>query len=235
MMMASTTSALSLANFERITATTIHLGCILAYNYQIPGCTIADFSVGNTCSAACVKGLTRIQYTVQEACPNINVDASSVLGQVLLGNLVELLCPDTSSDTPTSTSTSSIRSTPSRTTFVIITPTSSRPVPALTPVRPTSTTTTFTRTAETEDSQTSISETQTEEAETFTSSPTTSASPLSSSPSSSTAGAAPEPTAEDSSGGGSPFDVATSDSRQLTVFWTQTVAAVLGLGLLLLH
>ncbi|KAK4123573.1 hypothetical protein N657DRAFT_415882 [Parathielavia appendiculata] len=214
-MMASTTSALSLTSFQPITATTVHLGCILAYNYQISGCTIADFTRGNTCSVACVKSLIKIQYAVQAACPNVNVDAASVLGQALLGNLVDLVCS----------------------------------------VRPTSTTTpAAATTTETEEPQTSTTETETEEPETSTStfslttaldtsistsaqfSPTTSASPpSSSSSSSSTITASPEPTTEDSSGGGSPFDVASSDSRQLTSCWPQTVAVAVGLSLLLLH
>jgi hypothetical protein len=65
------------------------------------------------------------------------------------------------------------------------------------------------------------------------SSPTTSAS---SSPTSSATTASPRPTPEDSSGGGSPFDVAnSSDSRQLGARWMEAMAVALGLGLLLLQ
>ncbi|KAG7290722.1 hypothetical protein NEMBOFW57_000725 [Staphylotrichum longicolle] len=94
LVLASTASAFSLSNFQVISSTSVPLGCILAYNSPIPGCSMNDFVKGRVCSAACVRGLTRVQLTLQSACYDVNADAATVLGQVLLGNLVALVCPE---------------------------------------------------------------------------------------------------------------------------------------------
>ncbi|KAH6636382.1 hypothetical protein F5144DRAFT_591563 [Chaetomium tenue] len=228
--MASTVSAIPLSKFQPITATTISLGCILAYNAEIPGCAISDFVAGNACSASCVRGLERVEANLASACDRTEVSEASVLGQALLGNLVELLCPGTSSpENPVSSPTAA------PTTFT--TRRSSSPPPlTFTPVQPSSTTTTAV--TETEEPETSTS---TSRASPTTTTPQTfiQSSPPTSSPSSSST-STPEPPAEDSggsSGGGTPFDNpfdnAGSGSRQATACWVQAMAIGLGVGLLL--
>ncbi|GAB1320362.1 hypothetical protein MFIFM68171_10572 [Madurella fahalii] len=106
--MASTASAISLSNFETIVPNTVPISCILVYNNDIPGCTINDFVQGSTCSAACIRGLADVQRNVRAVCNDVDAPLTTVLGQVLAGNLRELLCPGASSDVPVS---SSIRST----------------------------------------------------------------------------------------------------------------------------
>ncbi|KAK4115266.1 hypothetical protein N656DRAFT_490669 [Canariomyces notabilis] len=100
LLMASTASALSLSNFQVIGSSAVPISCILAYNNEIPGCTVNDFVRGRTCSAECVRGLEEVQETIESVCSNVNAPATSVLGQVLAGNLVNLLCPGASGDAP---------------------------------------------------------------------------------------------------------------------------------------
>ncbi|KAK1751621.1 hypothetical protein QBC47DRAFT_72149 [Echria macrotheca] len=129
--LASTASALTLSNFQVITSSTIPIPCILVYNTVIPSCTTDDFTMGNSCSAACAAGLARVQDKIQDVCDGVSISAATVLGQTLMGNLVSLLCPTadnappskqttstitTSSRTSTSTSTSSSSSTAAGTT-----------------------------------------------------------------------------------------------------------------------
>ena len=235
--MASTASTLSLSNFQIITSASVPLGCILAYNSPIPGCTMNDFVKNKGCSAVCVSGLTKVQNTVESACYGVNADSESVLGQVLLGNLVALVCSSGSSpETPVSTPSKS-STAPTTTTRT----TSSRPALTFTTVRPSSTTT-------------SASTTQTDEPDTDTESSTSAPSPTdapatrltsitfeqsspptsaSSSPSSTTRAPSPDPTPDNSSGFGSPFDVVVNGSPQLAARWTAILVA-LGVGLLFL-
>ncbi|KAK3692181.1 hypothetical protein B0T22DRAFT_435498 [Podospora appendiculata] len=113
--LASTASALSLKNFQLITSPDVSIGCILAYNTQIPVCSPKDFTRGNSCSTGCVNSLGALQTTLQSVCGSAEVSASSLLGQALLGNLQSLLCPSAS---PTPSSSSS--STSSKTTLTTI-------------------------------------------------------------------------------------------------------------------
>lgn len=226
-MMASTVSAIPLSKFQPITATTISLGCILAYNAEIPGCSINDFTAGSTCSAACVRGLKRVEANLESACDKAEVSEISVLGQALAGNLVGLLCPGTPS--PEHSVSSSTAASTTLTTRRI----SSPPPLTFTPVQPSSTTTTAA--TETEEPETSTS---TSRAPPTTTTPQTfiQSSPPTSSPSP-TSTTAPEPPAEDSgrSGGGSPFDTVPSGSGQVTVGWVQAMVVGLGVGLLFLR
>ena len=237
LVMASTASAFSLSNFQIISSASVPLGCILAYNSPIPGCTMNDFVRGKGCSAACVNGLTKVQNTLESACYDVNADSGTVLGQVLLGNLVALVCPGSSPETPVSTPSKSSTAAPTTVTRT----TSSRPALTFTTVRPSSTTT-------------SASTTQTDEPDTDTESSTSGPSPTdapgtqlttipfeqsspptsaSSSPSSTTRAASPDPTPDNSSGFGSPFDVVASGSTQLAARWAAILVA-LGVGLLFL-
>ncbi|KAK3897593.1 hypothetical protein C8A05DRAFT_47857 [Staphylotrichum tortipilum] len=247
--MASTASALSLSNFQPITSTSVPLGCILAYNKQIPSCTMNDFTRGNVCSAACVRALTTIQYTLISACNDADVDAGTVLGQVLLANLVDLLCPGTSpAATGSSLSRSSSNSptlspttTTTTTTNVARTTTSSKTVLTFTVVRPSSTTTTSSSNSRVTTSTTTRAETSS--APEQTAAPDTSipfqqserpSSTSAASSSSRAPAASPDPNTQNSSGGGSPFDAVTSDARRITTCWAAMWAG-LGVGLLFLR
>jgi len=91
--MASTASALSLANFQPITSSGVSLGCILAYNAQLPGCTAFDFTHPNRCSPECVAGVNRVQGILGTVCGSVDIGASTLLGQALVGSLLGVLCP----------------------------------------------------------------------------------------------------------------------------------------------
>ncbi|KAK4167564.1 hypothetical protein QBC43DRAFT_134305 [Cladorrhinum sp. PSN259] len=224
---ATTASALSLSNFGLITSSAVPISCILAYNSQISGCVTNDFVFGNTCSSECVRGLRRIQSTLQSVCVDVNAPGTSILGQVLLGNIVGLLCPSgngggggatstrTTSTTTKTFSTSTIRVVPSTTT-------SSRLQLTLTTVRPTFTTTTASASLSTTTSEVSEETTASSEevppAETSIPSfvqsdagPTTTSRATSKTR---TAGGTEQTTAPES-GGGSPFDFAVQNNGAL--------------------
>lgn len=141
---ASTASALTLSNFQLITSSGVPIACILVYNTVIPSCTTDDFTQGTTCSASCADGLGRVQDRIREVCDGVNAPPTSVLGQALMGNLVNLLCPAADAPTPSkettsstisststsTTSTSTDRATSlSQSTLTIVTATPSRPPP----------------------------------------------------------------------------------------------------------
>ncbi|GKT49840.1 uncharacterized protein ColSpa_10021 [Colletotrichum spaethianum] len=84
--------SLSLSNFQLITELSVPLGCLLAYNSPIIGCRATDFENSRTCSAKCTRGLTRTQNNVRDACQAVQVQANTILGQALAGNLINLLC-----------------------------------------------------------------------------------------------------------------------------------------------
>ncbi|KAI1772430.1 hypothetical protein F4818DRAFT_172072 [Hypoxylon cercidicola] len=101
--MASTSSALSLSNFQVITSNQIPKRCIRAYQSDIEGCTRNDFTKGRQCSVSCVQGLEETADTVNEACGDLNVSQGSLLGIVLSGGLVDTLCPGFEATTVTTT------------------------------------------------------------------------------------------------------------------------------------
>ncbi|SPQ22605.1 32186d07-b847-4645-a01a-09db6c925614 [Thermothielavioides terrestris] len=230
--MASTASALTLYNFQPITSAAVPLSCILAYNSRIPGCKMDDFVKGNTCSAACVGGLTRVQSTLQAVCSDADVPPTSVLGQALLGNLVQLLCPGTGTSPDDSTSSSA-------SVTVTITRTSSRSALILTTVSSTATTTAAATQTEEPDTSTTSPSTTTATPDTLSQTFIQSPAPTSVLATTSTTTSAPEQTSESPrrGGGGSPFDpvVLHNDSAALTARWVTAALVSLGLCLLLLH
>lgn len=239
---ASTGSALSLSNFQLLTSTRVPLSCLLAYNARIPGCSVDDFVLGGACSAECVRGLARIQHTVQVVCGDVEARAASVLGQALLGNLVGLLCPSASpEEAPRTTFITT------STTFVV-TPTSSSPPQTSSTERPPSTTTTTASTQATTSTSTTAAQTEEEPDTTSSSGPptsselsqtTTSSAESTAPPATETSTSAPSPeptlTLDNSSGGGSPFDIPISDARQGTRPWVKASCIALALGLVLLR
>ncbi|KAI1338048.1 hypothetical protein F5Y15DRAFT_141572 [Xylariaceae sp. FL0016] len=100
---ASTASALSLENFQLITSDQIPSSCIRAYDTNIQGCSVSDFTNGNQCSAQCVRGLQAAAIQIINACGDLNIDSSSLLGLTLLGGLVDALCPGFQATTVTLT------------------------------------------------------------------------------------------------------------------------------------
>ncbi|OTB08427.1 hypothetical protein M426DRAFT_7742 [Hypoxylon sp. CI-4A] len=101
--MASTSSALNLSQFQFITSNQIPKKCIRAYQSDIEGCTLIDFTNGSQCSSSCVEGLEETQEHVQKACGDLNVTPNSLLGLVLSGDLVDTLCPGFQATTVTET------------------------------------------------------------------------------------------------------------------------------------
>ncbi|KAF6792618.1 hypothetical protein CSOJ01_14159 [Colletotrichum sojae] len=92
-------TSLSLSNFQLITQLSVPLGCLLAYNNPIAGCTANDFKEGSNCSNSCRRGLSRMQTNLQDACEAVQVQTNTLLGQALAGNLINLLCPSTARPT----------------------------------------------------------------------------------------------------------------------------------------
>ncbi|KAH8909800.1 hypothetical protein BR93DRAFT_420219 [Coniochaeta sp. PMI_546] len=231
--MASTASAMSLSNFQLITSSQVPLGCILAYNAPIIGCSNTDFTQGNTCSAGCAKALQRIEDALISVCGDASVPSNSVLGQALSGGLVELLCP--SGKTTTTTSRPSVSQ--SSTAAIVITQTTRQigtfsPIPTPTTLR-TSTTSSASSTEEDSETEaqtsTSSSEAEPQPTETIETTQVAPAPVVTSDSAGSptqTTGAQqtktpPQTTSDNVPGGGSPFDIATvsSGSQQLTVRW----------------
>ncbi|KAL1844525.1 hypothetical protein VTK73DRAFT_2355 [Phialemonium thermophilum] len=102
-MATTTASAMSLANFQIIGSSAVPLSCILAYNSPIAACSTADFTSSRTCSAACARDLQRVESRLLAVCDGVAAPSASVLGQALLGRLVDLLCPAAAAAAPSST------------------------------------------------------------------------------------------------------------------------------------
>jgi len=82
----------SLRSFQVASAeSTISNACLQVYNSPIVGCTDTEF-LNSACSAGCVRGVESIQQDIQDACDDVRTDTRTLLGQALLGNLVEVLC-----------------------------------------------------------------------------------------------------------------------------------------------
>ncbi|KAL2271508.1 hypothetical protein VTJ83DRAFT_879 [Remersonia thermophila] len=100
---ATAASAISFSNIQPLMdGASVSLGCTLAYSTDLQGCRISDFQQ-RVCPAVCVRSLTRAVNAVQAACVDANVPRTSLLGQVLAGRVVALLCPGTASTTVTPT------------------------------------------------------------------------------------------------------------------------------------
>ncbi|KAI1660321.1 hypothetical protein F4813DRAFT_386524 [Daldinia decipiens] len=136
--MVSTSSAVNLTQFQLIISNSIPKSCIRAYQTEIDGCKVDDFTGGRQCSASCVKGVQQVQDLVQEACGDLNVSHKSLLGIVLSGDLVDTLCPG---QDPTSvTTTVQPSSTKGGSSTIVTAPTSSPTDTSRTTEKTTSTT-----------------------------------------------------------------------------------------------
>ncbi|KAI8958964.1 hypothetical protein F5Y11DRAFT_18975 [Daldinia sp. FL1419] len=101
--MVSTSSAVNLSQFQLIISNSIPKSCIRAYQTEIEGCKVKDFTGRRQCSAKCVKGVEQVQGSIQDACGDLNVSHKSLLGIVLSGDLVDTLCPGAGPTTVTTT------------------------------------------------------------------------------------------------------------------------------------
>jgi hypothetical protein len=233
--------ALSLANFQQITSIFIPITCQLAYDSQIPSCQVSDFN--NGCSSLCQSGLISVANGVSEACSDVSVSSSTLLGIVMDGGIIQALCPIKSAKTTATVAKSSsvIAQTPSSVAASVTIPTTSpgvvvAPTPSTTSkstpsaqsastTTSTSATTTSSQTTETTESAegasaaaSSTTETtqSTTEAKTTTSTGTKKDDATSTK---TTAAATTSKSGQDSetqdsgSGGGSPFDISSSGNR----------------------
>ncbi|ETS83035.1 hypothetical protein PFICI_04911 [Pestalotiopsis fici W106-1] len=229
----STTSALSLANFQIITSNAIPSPCIVAYNAQIAGCTQTDFTNGNQCSTLCISGLRAEGTIVQAICGGLDVNSKSLLGLVLDGKILETLCPGADSDTTTVQvtvrPTTSSKSTTAATTSVQTLTTTSSAID----------TTTTTSTSVQSTSSTAIinvpssdsSTTETIISTTTAASQTTQATSTTSSDTSTSTTSDTKPL----KGGGSPFDtVITSRATSLALPAMMILAPLLGAAMLIM-
>ncbi|KAI1862692.1 uncharacterized protein JN550_010029 [Neoarthrinium moseri] len=228
---ASTASALSLANFQLITSNAIPSPCIVAYNSQISGCTNTDFTNGNRCSNSCINGLASVSSIVNAICGGLNVNPQSLLGLTLDGLLLETLCPGSNVDTTT------VRVTvqPSRTSSIA---TTSSPPPAIitSEVPPPATTSTDIETTSSDGGDDPPTETSTAVQTSEVTATTTSASSQVTQVTNTQSNNPPTdgPTGATEPGGGSPFDTVVQAQAAVSSIVRTTNPLFLAAGVALL-
>lgn len=105
-LLATTAHAVSLASFTpRIDQ--LPTQCNTAYRTTISGCVGDEFSAGATCSAACIQGLEEVGKLVVQACKDVDVGETSIIGLFQIGSGVRALCPNNEDETTTTSSTMS--------------------------------------------------------------------------------------------------------------------------------
>ena len=94
-----------MTNFQIITSSRATSRCMRAYSRPVTGCAVTDFVFGSQCSASCVRGLEAAAARIEEACADDRdaIDADSLLGMIVTGHLVEVLCPRNQQTTITTT------------------------------------------------------------------------------------------------------------------------------------
>ncbi|GAO17551.1 uncharacterized protein UV8b_07854 [Ustilaginoidea virens] len=90
---------LTLSNFQPVSAASLPLECVFAYNTPMRGCGARDFAGGGGgggggCSPMCRGAVATTQAGIQEACALVSAGAGSLLGRAQSGNLVAALCGD---------------------------------------------------------------------------------------------------------------------------------------------
>jgi len=83
-------AAVSLQNIQPIAG--FSPSCITAWIAPIPGCTVRDFTEGNSCSQSCLTGLTLIDQLVLEGCAGAEVSGGTLLADFLEGIGISILC-----------------------------------------------------------------------------------------------------------------------------------------------
>lgn len=90
---ATDTETVSLANFIPVVEN-LPARCQAAYTKQIDGCQAGDFLGDDaSCSEACVNGLVEITHAIADACADVDVPDSSVVGVFLAGYGIQRVCP----------------------------------------------------------------------------------------------------------------------------------------------
>jgi hypothetical protein len=227
--LASTTSALSLANFQIITSNAIPSPCIVAYNSPIAGCSTTDFTNGNQCSTLCANGLLAEASIVEAICGGLEVNPQSLLGLTLDGKLLDTLCPGLNTGTTTVKVTVQPSTTKAASTTTLdrtLTTTSSSII---------RTTTTISSSTETTSSTAIINAPSQTSSTTQASAVTTNTVSQTSSTSDTATSTTTTQEAGATRGGGSPFDtVVQNQATNLAMFSNVgTMAAVLGAVVLL--
>lgn len=98
-----------MVNFQIITSNKVSSKCMRAYSTSVSGCTVFDFIFGGQCSRNCVAGLEEEAEQITAACSEEEgVDADSLLGMILTGHLVDVLCPGSDDDTSKTTFTTTV-------------------------------------------------------------------------------------------------------------------------------
>lgn len=131
---------LALASFDPLTSNRVPDACKAAYAAPIAGCRRADFT-GDTCSAACLRGVDQMQENIQVNCGGVLLPIDTLLAQALLGNLRRVLCPGSNAPPTEISTTPSVL--PSTAVLTSITPsttaaeeTPSTALSSLTPAQP---------------------------------------------------------------------------------------------------
>lgn len=193
--------ALSLQDSFAPRYTGLDATCEAAYTQQINGCSSSDFQQGGSCSAGCVKGLWAITKSIQASCGNENfgdaTQSENVIVCFLAGEGPRRVCPNNeslqtvaASSTPkASVKTTTVSQTQSSTGLSTQEETSTRSSSTIESEGTLDSTITASPAASTEQRVTSISPTASVPTASQTSSSTTS-----------------QPSRNNGSGGGSPFD-----------------------------
>lgn len=248
----STTSAVSLNDFQAVQDGVLPVACSLVYHAAIEGCTTADFSSRLSCSLSCVAGLGQTEDETQDQCAMVDTDsrALSLLYAAQRGSLILNLCvgngftltPSSSTTIRTTATVPSLTTTRTIGSFSLI-PSATPPAveTSTLPIPSTATATTFTTvpppTTSIAQPTSQLTTSQlTSQLTTLPPSETSETSSLLSTSTTSTANSATSTSSDDNSGrgAGSPFDTVSSASKVLMA-WSLLLplgAALVGLGLL---
>ncbi|KAF1983963.1 hypothetical protein K402DRAFT_152979 [Aulographum hederae CBS 113979] len=84
--------AIALSSFSP-SLTNLPGACNQAYNRNIAGCQANDFSgTSAVCSQTCINGLVDINRVINSACASVDVPETSLVGLFLLGEGIQVLC-----------------------------------------------------------------------------------------------------------------------------------------------
>ncbi|KAJ2895060.1 hypothetical protein MKZ38_006967 [Zalerion maritima] len=108
----SVSAAVTLSSFQFIASDGVPLGCIIAYNTPLTGCSEDDFESGSTCSDSCIRSIERATANLASACESVDPADGSLLDLAVSGELLDVLCPN-SDDLPATTSSGASSTTTS--------------------------------------------------------------------------------------------------------------------------
>lgn len=73
--------------------------CMAVWDSQIKGCTAEDFTMHQTCSSACLRGLESLAVTLNQACAGTSARSNTLIGLFFQGLGVSTLCPTSAPST----------------------------------------------------------------------------------------------------------------------------------------